>query len=71
MGLISRIRSAFSNRRVAGVELMQQIGNNYISWNGTIYDSDIVRSCIRPKVKATGKLVAKHLRDVVDAEGHH
>ena len=71
MGLISRIRSAFSNRRVAGVELMQQIGNKYISWNGTIYDSDIVRSCIRPKVKATGKLVAKHLRDVVDAEGHH
>ena len=71
MGLISRIRSAFSNRRVAGAELMQQIGNNYISWNGTIYDSDIVRSCIRPKVKATGKLVAKHLRDVVDAEGHH
>ena len=71
MGLISRIRSAFSNRRVAGVEVMQQIGNNYISWNGTIYDSDIVRSCIRPKVKATGKLVAKHLRDVVDAEGHH
>ena len=70
MGLISRIRSAFSNRRVAGVELMQQVGNN-ISWNGTIYDSDIVRSCIRPKVKATGKLVAKHLRDVVDAEGHH
>ena len=71
MGLISRIRSAFSNRRVAGVELMQQVGNNYISWNGTIYDSDIVRSCIRPKVKATGKLVAKHLKDVVDAEGHH
>lgn len=71
MGLISRIRSAFSNRRVAGVELMQQVGNNYISWNGTIYDSDIVRSCIRPKVKATGKLVAKHLRDAVDEEGHH
>ena len=71
MGLISRIRSAFSNRQVAGVELMQQVGNNYISWNGTIYDSDIVRSCIRPKVKATGKLVAKHLRDVVDEEGHH
>lgn len=71
MGLISRIRSAFSNRRVAGVELMQQVGNNYISWNGTIYNSDIVRSCIRPKVKATGKLVAKHLKDVVDAEGHH
>lgn len=70
MGLISRIRSAFSNRRVAGVELMQQIGNNYLSWNGTIYNSDIVRSCIRPKVKATGKLVAKHLRETIDQEGH-
>jgi len=52
------------------VELMQQIGNNYLSWNGTIYNSDIVRSCIRPKVKATGKLVAKHLRETIDQEGH-
>ena len=70
MGLLARIRSTFSNRRVAGVELMQQVGNNYISWSGTIYQSDIVRSCIRPKVKATGKLVAKHLREVLDDEGH-
>ena len=70
MGLISRFRSAFSNKRIAGVELMQQIGNNYLSWNGTIYNSDIVRSCIRPKVKATGKLVAKHLRETIDQEGH-
>ena len=69
MGLISRFRSAFSNKRIAGVELMQQIGNNYLSWNGTIYNSDIVRSCIRPKVKATGKLVAKHLRETIDQEG--
>lgn len=52
------------------MELMQQIGNNYLSWNGTIYNSDIVRSCIRPKVKATGKLVAKHLRETIDQEGH-
>lgn len=70
MGLISRFRSAFSNKRIAGVELMQQIGNNYLSWNGTIYNSDIVRSCIRPKVKATGKLVAKHLRETIDQDGH-
>ena len=70
MGIISRIRSAFTNRKVAGVELVQQVGNNYMSWNGTTYNSDIVRSCIRPKVKAVGKLVAKHLRETVDAEGH-
>lgn len=70
MGLVARIRSAFSNRRIAGVELMQQVGNNYMSWNGTIYQSDIVRSCLRPKVKAVGKLVAKHLRESLDEEGH-
>ena len=70
MGLFSRIRSALSDRRVAGVELMTQVGNNYISWNGSIYNSDIVRSCVRPKVKAVGKLLAKHLRDTTDADGH-
>ena len=70
MGLFARIRSALSDKKVAGVELMTQIGNNYLSWNGTVYNSDIVRSCIRPKVKATGKLVAKHLRETLDEEGH-
>lgn len=70
MGLFARIRSALSAKKVAGVELMTQIGNNYLSWNGTVYNSDIVRSCIRPKVKATGKLVAKHLRETLDEEGH-
>lgn len=38
-------------------------GEHYYSWNGRLYDSDIVRACIRPKVKAVGKLVAKHIRD--------
>ena len=70
MGLISRIRAAFTNRKVAGVELVQEVGNNYLSWQGTIYNSDIVRSCIRPKVKAVGKLVAKHLRELTDEDGH-
>lgn len=33
------------------------------SWSGDIYQSDIIRACIRPKAKAVGKLVAKHIRD--------
>ena len=69
MGLFSRLRSAFSNRKIAGVELMTQVGNNYISWNGSVYNSDIVRSCIRPKAKAVGKLIAKHIRERVNEEG--
>lgn len=54
----------------AGKEVMQMVttyGEHYSSWNGKLYDSDIVRSCIRPKVKAAGKLVGRHVRD--DAGG--
>ncbi|MBD5529699.1 MAG: phage portal protein [Lachnospiraceae bacterium] len=38
-------------------------GENYYAWNRRLYDSDIIRSCLRPKVKAIGKLVGKHIRD--------
>lgn len=38
-------------------------GEHFYTWNGRLYDSDIVRACIRPKVKAIGKLVGKHIRD--------
>jgi len=38
-------------------------GGGFFSWNGDIYQSDIIRACIRPKAKAVGKLVAKHIRD--------
>lgn len=72
MGIFARIRNAFRpTRRVAGVELMTQTGNNYLSWRGKVYDSDIVRACMRPKVKAIGKLVGKHIRDTLDDQGHH
>lgn len=36
--------------------------NTITSWNGNIFESDIIRSCIRPKVNAIGKLNAKHIR---------
>lgn len=37
-------------------------GVTYI-WDGKMYKSDVIRACIRPKVKAIGKLVGKHIRD--------
>lgn len=49
----------------AGRNVMQMVttyGEHYYSWDGKLYDSDIVRSCIRPKVKAAGKLAGKHIR---------
>ncbi len=42
-------------------------GEYYYSWNGKLYESDIIRACIRPKAKAIGKLTAKHIRR--DKEG--
>ena len=38
-------------------------GEYYYAWNGKLYQSDLVRSCIRPFSQAVGKLVAKHIRE--------
>lgn len=45
------------------IAMVTTYGEHFYSWNGKLYDSDIVRACIRPKVKAIGKLVGKHIRD--------
>jgi HK97 family phage portal protein len=47
-------------------ELVTEKGNGFYSWHGELYKSDIVRSCIRPKARAIGKLVAKHIREGAD-----
>lgn len=41
----------------------------FFCFDGKLYESDIVRACIRPKVKAIGKLVGKHIRDDQKAGG--
>ncbi len=45
------------------IKMVNTWGEQYYTWNGKLYNSDIVRSCLRPKVKAVGKLVGKHIRD--------
>ncbi|MEH7683915.1 phage portal protein, partial [Priestia megaterium] len=47
-------------------EMISDQSNGFYAWGGDLYASDIVRSCIRPKAKAIGKLIAKHIRDSVD-----
>ena len=61
LGMLSR----FFNKTAAStrVEMITESGNGFYSWNGKLFQSDIVRSCIRPKTKAIGKLVAKHIRN--------
>ncbi|PHV69772.1 phage portal protein [Sporanaerobium hydrogeniformans] len=55
----------FFNKNPTGTRLkmVTQHGASFYAWNGKMYDSDIVRSCIRPFYKAIGKLVAKHIID--------
>lgn len=43
-------------------ELISDSNNSFYSWDGQVFDNDIVRSCIRPKANAVGKLGAKHIR---------
>jgi HK97 family phage portal protein len=44
-------------------KMVTERGNGFYSWDGRLYHSDIVRACIRPKTKAIGKLIAKHIRN--------
>lgn len=60
MGFLDRFKNA---TKVARYKMVTETGNGFYSWNGKLYQSDIVRACIRPKTKAIGKLVAKHIRN--------
>ncbi|MFJ8268524.1 phage portal protein [Peribacillus asahii] len=63
MGLFDKIFSKKQPPTTTRFEMVNDDGGGFYSWSGNIYQSDIVRSCIRPKAKAVGKLVAKHVRD--------
>lgn len=54
---------------VSRVKLIVDRGNGFYAWNGKTYQSDIVRACVKPKVKAVGKLVGKHIRESVSKAG--
>lgn len=67
MGIMQRIfnRSPTETR----FQMMTDRGNGFYAWNGKLYQSDIIRACIRPKVKAIGKLVGKHIRETPGING--
>lgn len=58
-------KSKKKNKEAPGkvvMELVSDSGNGFYSWHGNLYRSDIIRSIIRPKSKAVGKMAAKHIR---------
>ena len=67
MGIINRLKSTFKNAtKVSRIKMITDRGNGFYSWDGKLYKSDIVRACIRPRVKAIGKLIPKHIRNGPD-----
>lgn len=63
--MLSGIKQALKRDNVSSKDsfkMVTQTGDGFYSWNGKLYKSDIIRACIRPKTKAVGKLVAKHIR---------
>ena len=65
MGIINRLFQ--KNVTVSSFKMMTDEGNGYYSYNGNLYQSDIVRSAIRPKARAIGKAIAKHIRKSNDS----
>ena len=49
------------NEKSVAINLVTESRNGFYCWNGNVYKSDIVRSAIRPKAQAIGKLVPKHI----------
>ncbi|MEG3069446.1 MAG: phage portal protein [Candidatus Syntrophopropionicum ammoniitolerans] len=70
MGLFDRIKN-LRNRAVtvSKFRLVTDEGDGFYSWNGNLYQSDIVRAAIRPRAQAIGKIVGKHIRTTVKANG--
>lgn len=69
MSLWGRVKNVFTADRGktrSSIKMISDSGGGFYSWNGNLYQSDIVRSAIRPKSRAIGKAVAKHIRSNAD-----
>lgn len=69
MGFFDFFKKKEKNQYIQQVQLVTEYGTNFISWDGKVYESDIVRACIRPKVTAIGKMTAKHIRRTLNDDG--
>ena len=68
MGLFRRKQDNATEQSI--YKMVVDCGNGFYAWNGKLYKSDVIRACIKPKTKAIGKAVAKHIRRTVDKEGN-
>lgn len=62
-----RLLDFFKNNKVTSqtgeaYKMVIDQGQGFYAWSGNTYQSDIVRSAMRPKSQAIGKSIAKHIR---------
>ena len=73
MGIIQKLRELRAamarDPTTTQVKMVSETGNGLYIYDGKLYQSDIVRACIRPKVKAVGKAVPKHIRTTTNPDG--
>lgn len=64
MGIGAKIKMVLNNVAMqSAFKMITEQGNGFYAWNGQLFQSDIIRSCIRPYAKSIGKLKAKHIRN--------
>ena len=71
MGIVRTIRNFFTGRpdTVGRIQMVTETGEGFYVWDGKMYQSDIIRACIRPKTQAVGKIIGKHIRETANKEG--
>ena len=62
MGFLDLFRPKNRGQVVTEYKMVSDYGQGFYQWDGKLYKSDIVRACIRPKSRAIGKSVGKHIR---------
>ena len=71
MGLFSRFTNKAGKPTAKQVQQLKLLNsdnlNTFTSWNGDMYNNDLIRSIIRVKARSISKAVAKHVRE--DANG--
>lgn len=67
--MLFRNKKKTETQNQAIYKMITDNGNGFYSWNGKLYKSDIVRACIKPKTKAIGKAVGKHIRTTLLEDG--
>ena len=66
MGFFNLFKPKNRTVTVSKYRMITDEGDGFYAWNGNLYQSDIVRAAIRPKARAIGKAVGKHIRNGPD-----